>query len=143
MKKMIVGVADIRKGKKLQDLYDERNIYADIYYSIYRFYHNILTIPKELYWFYQRGKRGYADCDVWDFDSYLRSIIIPGLKSLKKRAHGEPSKKEYDIMIRGFESNQKMEDLRYDIHNKKYIIAKINFHKGMQLFSQYFNHLWD
>jgi len=36
----------------------------------------IMRIFKEIKWFWQRGKRGWADCDVWGFQDYLTDIII-------------------------------------------------------------------
>ena len=45
-------------------------------------------IYREIIWFIQRGKRGYADCDVWDFDSYLSDVIKNGIKQLKEHHHG-------------------------------------------------------
>lgn len=35
-------------------------------------------------WTWQRGRRGYADCDVWGTDSYICDVVIPMLKQLKK-----------------------------------------------------------
>ena len=56
--------------------------------------YNLPDIPKNCYrnikWFIQRGKKGYADCDVWDFDNYLSKIISNGLIDLKSQVHGVP-----------------------------------------------------
>lgn len=35
-------------------------------------------------WTWQRGRRGYADCDVWSTDSYICSVVVPMLRQLKK-----------------------------------------------------------
>ena len=45
---------------------------------------------KEIYWFFQRGFRGYADCDCWSLDNYLAKIIVGGVKNLKKYKMGFP-----------------------------------------------------
>uniref|UniRef100_A0A6M3L9K3 Uncharacterized protein n=1 Tax=viral metagenome TaxID=1070528 RepID=A0A6M3L9K3_9ZZZZ len=45
---------------------------------------------KRIKWFFQRGKRGWADCDWWGMDYYLVSIILPMLKELKTNQHGHP-----------------------------------------------------
>ena len=94
---------------------------------------------KRIYWFFQRGYRGYSDKDTWDFDIYLDTIIIGALKQLKKYSHSsEPSQEEYDIMIKGFASNIEMiED------PKKYEELLPVFHKGFNLFKKYFNYFWD
>ena len=38
----------------------------------------------EIKWFIQRGKRGYSDADLWNFDSYLCEFMPAALRSLKK-----------------------------------------------------------
>lgn len=50
-----------------------------------------MNLIKKLKWFYQRGKTGYADCDWWDFHSYLCDIIVAGLTDLKEKDHGCPN----------------------------------------------------
>lgn len=42
-------------------------------------------------WFIQRGKRGWADCDAWDTDTYLAAIIPAMVKSLKVNGYGLPT----------------------------------------------------
>ncbi len=36
----------------------------------------------------QRAKRGYADVDVWNMDSWFLRTVSPMLKQLRKRHHG-------------------------------------------------------
>lgn len=69
----------------------------NIYYAIKRFFDRISDIPRELKWFYQRGKKGYSDRDCWSFDNYLAEVIAGGLKELAKHSHGCPDDfyKEY------------------------------------------------
>lgn len=43
---------------------------------------NIKRIPRMFKWAYQRVIRGYADCDVWDFDCFLANIIPAALRQL-------------------------------------------------------------
>ena len=54
--------------------------------------YNLPDVPQDIYnnikWFIQRGKRGYADCDIWDFDFYLSKIISKGIKDLKSQIYG-------------------------------------------------------
>jgi hypothetical protein len=42
-------------------------------------------------WFMQRGKRGWADCDVWSLDYYLDGWMPDALRKLKKDKHGIPT----------------------------------------------------
>ena len=56
-----------------------------MYYPLYRRWYSLSRIPSEVKWFIQRGKRGYADCDVWSLDSYLNSWMPEAIHQLKKR----------------------------------------------------------
>ena len=99
---------------------------------------------RKVYWFLQRGYRGFGDNDTWDFDMYLATTISQGLKHFRKYYHGkEPTKKELDIIIKGFEANLKMMELKFKPKSKEYLILKIKFHRGMILLERYFNYLWD
>jgi hypothetical protein len=114
------------------------------YYGFYIWWNYLDMLPRRIYWFFQRGYRGFGDNDTWDFDYYLATVISQGLKHLKKYYHGsEPTKKELDIIIKGFEANLKIMNNNLISTNKEYLILKVKFHKGIKLFERYFNHLWD
>jgi hypothetical protein len=109
------------------------------YYFYYAPLRYLDMLPRRIYWFFQRGYRGFGDNDTWDFDYYLATIISQGLKHLKKYYRGsKPTKKELDIMIKGFETNIEMMD-----NPRRYEELKPIFDKGMELFHKYFNYLWD
>ena len=119
-------------------LWDEIKYY--LYYAPVRY---LDMLPRRIYWFFQRGYRGFGDNDTWDFDNYLATVISQGLKQIRKYHRGlEPTKKELDIMIKGFEANLKMMD-NLSPKSKEYLILKDKFHKGIVLFEKYFNYLWD
>ena len=72
---------------------------------------NFLTnMPKRIKFFYQRGKRGYSDQDVWSMDWWFFSVVIPMLKQLRDTKQGYPTKfktpeewdRELDTMIHYF-----------------------------------------
>lgn len=72
---------------------------------------NFLTnMPKRIKFFYQRGKRGYSDQDVWSMDWWFFSVVIPMLKQLRDTKQGYPSEfktpeewdRELDTMIHYF-----------------------------------------
>ena len=64
----------------------------DVYYWFYRLWkYKIMVFHKEVKWFIQRGRRGYADCDVWDFHSYLSGVISGGLYLMAGKSYGCPS----------------------------------------------------
>ena len=87
--------------------------------------YNFPDLPKDTYrnikWFIQRGKRGYADCDIWGFDDYLSEIIANGIKSLKNQVHGVPN----DIIKKVGESHSS--DLKKSIKEWKRILGEIQW----------------
>ena len=61
------------------------------YYWFYRKFRAIKLFPREVKWFIQRGKRGYADCDTWGIDYYLVDIIPKMIKRLRENYQGIPT----------------------------------------------------
>jgi len=97
--------------------------------------------------FIQRGKRGYADQDLWSLDTYLADWLPIAIRDLSRISHGYPTnlteKKWNDIlekMARGFEAHNKQFDLEEDMEFKK--LKKIE-KEGIKLFAKYFDSLWD
>ena len=45
---------------------------------------------RPLKWAYQRARRGWADCDVWNLDSYLFHILAETLPRLRDSRSGSP-----------------------------------------------------
>lgn len=58
--------------------------------TIRRFFGKIRMFPRKVKWFIQRGKRGYADCDLWDFDTYLEKVMSKGLRDFADRTQSFP-----------------------------------------------------
>jgi len=94
--------------------------------------------------FIQRGREGYSDKDLWDFDCYLAKVISNGLQRLKEKGLTSyppelVSVKEWEnvlnIIIEGF--REKLKACNYDTYDFK----KVN--KALELLSKYFNHFWD
>lgn len=128
------SVKEMKKHLYKRTLLDEIKYY--LYYAPLQY---LDMLPRRIYWFFQRGFRGYGDNDTWDFGHYLATIIIGGLKQFKKYYHGsKPTKKELNIIIKGFEANLKMMN-----DPRKYKKLLPTFHKGMDLFKKYFNYFWD
>ena len=80
---------------EIMALLDRPRTWKDIfYYPIYRFFRwhlNPKAACRKVKWFIQRGKRGYADCDVWDLGHYSTKIISAGLKKMAVKSHGWPA----------------------------------------------------
>jgi len=129
-----------------------------------------MNIFKEIKYFYQRGKRGYSDRDAWDFDDYLSSIIIKGVRDLKENVYGCPGdlydkdrkndeyhkwKEILEEIASGFEAAQRIKDMSYmkRVKKDKYYTTEVDekkaeamtkkYERGMKLFSKYFLNLWD
>lgn len=75
--------------------HNTRSKWVDLYYVFYRFFHNSpYGNPRQAYrevkWFIQRGRRGYADCDVWSIDHYINGWMPAALRRLKDTKQGLP-----------------------------------------------------
>jgi hypothetical protein len=125
-------------------------------------YKNLHWYVKCVKWFWQRGSRGYADCDVWGIDWYLAELIPSMLEGLKNGS-GYPSSLHNQIewnnildkMIKGFaaarslQSMDFMDDEKGDIINDPKLWKKRErkqykvFKRGMRYFTYYFLNLWD
>jgi len=134
----------------------------------------ILEIPynlKKIKWFYQRGRRGWADCDWWDMSGYLIGIILPMLKELREYQHGYPGTGDADTpekwnvildrMIFGFEAGKRVSNDDYFLEtNADILIRKPTsdevrswgeksmadqqiFKEGTELFIKWYWALWD
>ena len=67
------------------------------YWAVYRFFrwHKIfhpIQMCREIKYFCQRGRRGWADCDTWSLNQYLcqPSMMPAALRYLKTHKHGIP-----------------------------------------------------
>lgn len=117
---------------------------------------------REIKWFWQRGRRGYADCDAWSIGSYLNSWMPQAIRSLKS-GHGVPgflvsdfdsSKEQLDAaydtwqyyletMARGFEAQRKMDECEIEFGTHAWKAAEKEAEKGMSLFAKHYMALWD
>jgi hypothetical protein len=71
--------------------------------KLWRKVYNLWGIIKS---FYQRGRRGWADEDVWGFDNYLAKIIAEGLEELAKISHGIPTSFFSEEVRQGWERGE-------------------------------------
>lgn len=132
---------------------------------------NLLRPFREIKYFWQRGRRGWADKDCWSFDSYIAGMISGGIRTLKKSHHGCPSEifdesrknnecwrweEILEEIAQGFDACQKILDMDYffteenedgmyehkiDKERMEQLTKKYN--RGMELFSEHFMNLWD
>lgn len=104
---------------------------------------------REVKWFIQRGRRGYADCDVWSVDGYLTRIVPQMLETLRKNAIGYPvgsTPKKWDTklkqMINAFTIARQISDYEY-ISPQAYKKALKLFRKDFDVLKMYYFSLWD
>ena len=158
----------MKKNKNKKNIEDEMHDFDSeikikwwekrIYYPLWRKWRWFKNIPRELLWFIQRGKRGYADCDVWSLDGYLCSWLPSALRKLKKISHGYPDgdvksmgewKEILEKTSRGFEAVTKLDDAicskKYNtkLEKSKRIKLQKEIDEGMKLFVKHFQSLWD
>lgn len=107
--------------------------------------------------FYQRGTRGWADCDTWGLNYYLSCLLPQALKRLRDNSRGCPPElfdktnkddnchKWNDILneiIDGFEAYRKFEESCVtDIKKEKEVNEKVR--KSCELLGKWFGSLWD
>lgn len=153
--------------------YYNPTFFQKIWWPIRRLIYNFPWHCKQVKFFIQRGKRGWADCDWWGMDYYLIGIILPMLKELKEHCHGYPGygkvstpekwDSTLDEMILGFEAGKRIcENEYFDIFqpnwfekNEKLTSDTLKkcqeetlkdqklFHEKIKLFNKYFFSLWD
>ncbi len=136
-------------------------------------YHYYLTHPftyfgdawDKVRWFYQRGSRGYADCDVWSIDWHLTSYMGKALRDLSQQVHGTPiidtgrplnpddpndidtfTMEEWKATIlyiaETFDEARRVQEMEYDTI-EQYQAAHKRIQQGLSMFSEYFFSLWD
>ena len=130
--------------------------------------YRVKELFSSLKWKIQRFKRGYADVDVWDFESWFLDIIPKMLTQLKKQLHGCPINMEFEDwenylqeMINHFEVASTIEDIDdYYPEDYKYLseseknslreksIEHVKYceeelHKGLKMLEERFFDLWD
>jgi len=116
-----------------------------IYYVIYRFFIKIGDFfLYDIKAFVQRGRRGYADRDVWGFDYYLSTVISKGIDKLIKDVHGYPCDlkniEEWESILRKIRKVFKLALIDTRNFTKK---EEKEYDEGWKLFKKYFNNLWD
>jgi len=104
--------------------------------------------------FIQRGRRGWADCDAWNFDDYLSDVLPAAIQYLRDISHSYPSigdadtPEKWDAVLgkiaRGFGAWKEIGDVDTDWHDEE-LMARLNkeHEEGMALFAEWFGHLWD
>lgn len=131
------GINNSQKDCKLLNCY---------YFLIYRLPFYLKEFWRKFKGFFQRGLKGYAKYDLWDFDLYLCKIIGNGIKELAEKATGSPADISYENWV---EILNKMSDGFLNFYEKevngegacKEDNKKLK--ESLSLFKKYFKTLWD
>lgn len=118
-------------------------------------------------WFVQRGKRGYADFDLWGLDGYLLSWLPDAIAELREIAHGFPTTmydedvdwsdpgqeasdaafaKWLDILAEienGLRSGVRYSDILDDMTEEEREVEREKFEAAWNLMGKHFFSLWD
>lgn len=132
--------------------------YEEIYYWFWRRFDWIRNRPREIKYFYQRGKRGFSDSDVWDIGAYLTEWMPDAIKQLRKNVSSCPEsmfdkkrkhnqcwkwKKILKEIEDGFKAANDISCDNFAFKKKKYDRLMGKFNKSGMLFIKHFFSLWD
>jgi len=120
---------------------------------IYTITWKIKEFFREIKYFFQRGKRGYSDRDLWDIGEYLSTIVPPMMRDLKDNGSGYPvkigSRKKWEEILediaKGFEAQLKLKvnySKRYNENGKELEELLKTKDKGLKLFIKYLGAFW-
>ena len=111
-----------------------------------------LDVPRRLRsfkWLWQRMTRGWADCDTWSADAYLREVIPQMLEHLRDYMPGHPyglTKKKWDgiltKIVEGFDAYRKINELDYKSDEEREALEK-KFQAAGKLFIKWYGHFWN
>ena len=111
---------------------------------------------KEIKAFFQRGLRGYADCDLWSLGWYLMDWLPKALRQFSRDTMSYPNDltpkkwtKILNEMADGFEAPDKCEEIYFsgeikpEDHLENVKVANKQLQRSLKLFTKYFTDLWD
>lgn len=124
----------------------------------YRFWNfRLKYLPKEVRWHWQRAFRGWADCDVWDMNSYLSRLVEEMTARLAEEHVGHPPdmtderwSNRLSFISRSFRDYRRWRDeghLEGDPNSDEFKIKENlvmeNWGKAWEVFHKYYGSLWD
>lgn len=95
--------------------------------------------------FVQRGRRGYSDADIWNFDAYLAEVVSKGLRQLSRDTMAHPTTltpEEWEEVLEeiatGFEEWRRLAD-SWTTPTPEQQEA---WERTLRLFGRWFNGFW-
>jgi hypothetical protein len=145
----------------LKDLREKWTLKDDILYVLwwpYRFWtYQVVYLPKEIKWHWQRAFRGWADCDVWSMDNHLSRLIEEMTAYLAKNHVGHPADMTDErwtnrllFVSRSFRDYRKWQEESFyrkdhdsDEYKIKENLIQENWDKAWEVFHKRYDSLWD
>lgn len=113
---------------------------------------------RKLKWFWQRGKRGYSDADVWNAHSHISTVIAGMSRHLADHADGYPANpwdKKHELTMakwqkvlrdiaKGFEAFETL-IYDYDLHPDSARSKKLQaeWDNAIVLLKKWYGGMWD
>jgi len=117
----------------------------------------------DIKWFIQRGRRGYADCDLWNLCWYISNLMVDALEQFSGYSGhpcyltGEKWKKLIEEMRQGFLFYKNVDDIESKVFDKfgdERKDGKLLWledvekqrkvaEKRLRILIKYFEHLWN
>ncbi len=153
----------------LEEVMAELNRVKPWYERVYRSFYRNLNLYKKIKsgyhnikWFIQRGRRGWSDCDAWNFYGYLAKVISEATASLRDKHFGYPSDLTDEQWTKILDNISKLFTL-VNANEIEKLYADIDYNdskslrtaydkeakqlkealKGFKLLEKYFYNLWD
>lgn len=128
---------NMRKNYSLWD-------WIEIFWYRY-FWNRVSVIPLNVKSFIQRGNRGWADSDTWDFDYYLSKVIAEGIQHLIEINNPYYDKRLNDLkeIVKAMQLAIKINKENIYCSKEEWNKAKKEFDKGMKLLTKRWFELWD
>jgi len=118
--------------------------WIEIYWYRY-FWNYVSSIPLRVKSFFQRGYRGWAHSDTWDFDYYLSKVIAEGVQNLININSTDDSKriKDFKEIVKTMKLAIKVNEKNIYYSKEKYDEMKKEFDRGMKILAKRWFEMWD
>jgi hypothetical protein len=115
-----------------------------VYWFFSALWYWLQMLPRRVYWFFQRGFRGYSDCDWWNLNSYLAGWLPDALMRLRNEGHGHPgmmTEEEWQDtllqMLAGFVAHRRLRNCDWETLAQRDELVEVR-EDGLALFAEWF-----
>ena len=119
------------------------------WWMLCRWWGCVADFPRRVWWFIQRGRRGWSEADAWSIFSHIDRIVVGAVGDMADNPFGYPgniTSEEWGLILRqivdGFQAHIDLDD-EMPVHNSdREKELQERFDRGMALFAQWYGHLW-